>query len=147
MCDRQEKTCKKEPQKSKLSGVVGVSLTPLYDNKLLESHLSIVPNREEYYLTKICLICYDYIWNDPFRNVLKADLVNYETTFEEIIKIFEIQEYNQILIMILLPNNHGTTSFGVPPKPTENLQEFFKQFNKILKKQAHLHLKNELQKE
>jgi hypothetical protein len=46
-----------------------------------------------------------------------------------------------------LPNNHGTTSFGVPPKPTENLQEFFKQFNKILKKQAHLHLKNELQKE
>ncbi|POG59045.1 hypothetical protein GLOIN_2v1789626 [Rhizophagus irregularis DAOM 181602=DAOM 197198] len=70
-----------------------LSLTPLNDNKLLESHLSIVPNREGYYLTNICLICYDYIWNDPFRNVLKADLVNYETTFEEIIKIFEIQDF------------------------------------------------------
>jgi len=46
-------------------------LIPLY-NKLLDN---IVPYREGYYLTKIstgeCLICYDYIWNGPFRDVCK----------------------------------------------------------------------------
>src|SRR6266496_3911606 len=50
-------------------------LIPLY-NKLLESHINIVLYREGYYyLTKIstgeCLICYDYIWNGPFRDVCK----------------------------------------------------------------------------
>src|SRR3954469_3250779 len=41
----------------------------------LESHINIVPYREGYYLTNIstgeCLICYDYIWNGPFRDVCK----------------------------------------------------------------------------
>ena len=49
-------------------------LTPFYD-KLLESHINIIPYREGYYLTKIstgeCLICHDYIWNGPFCDVCK----------------------------------------------------------------------------
>jgi hypothetical protein len=57
-----------------LDDSVMIHLTPLY-NKLLESHVSVVPYREGYYLTKIstgeCLICYDYIWNGPFRDVCK----------------------------------------------------------------------------
>ncbi len=206
-------------------------LTPLYD-KLLESHINIVPDREGYYLTKIsigeCLICYDYIWNGPFRDVckhnhaakiyqqsqmnnllyqqqVKADLVNYfknkhrvlpaekkneliyngdvETAFEEIVKIFEIQgklllsyllivklliyftivkveqffkliEYNRILIMILFAQSCQIIMEQQAlehrlnlQQSHENLQEFFEQFNKILKKQAHLHLKNESPKE
>ncbi|CAB5194745.1 unnamed protein product [Rhizophagus irregularis] len=94
-------------------------LTPLYD-KLIESHINIVPKRERYYLTRIstgkCLICYDYIWNSPFCDVLnyfknkhrvllaekKNELIyngNVETAFEEIVKYlrFKLIEYNRII--------------------------------------------------
>ena len=95
-------------------------LTPLYD-KLLESHINIVPYRKGYYLTKIstgeCLICYDYIWNGPFRDVckhnhaakiyrqsqvdsllyqqhVKADLVNY---FKNKHRVLPVEKKNELI--------------------------------------------------
>lgn len=94
-------------------------LTPFYD-KLLESHINIVPYREGYYLTKIstgeCLICYDYIWNSPFRDVckhnhaakiyhqseingllyqeVKADLVNY---FKNKHRVLPAEKKNELI--------------------------------------------------
>ncbi|PKC10730.1 hypothetical protein RhiirA5_413995 [Rhizophagus irregularis] len=72
--------------KPKLYYLLRLSLTPLYD-------LSIVPNREGYYLTKIstveCLICYDYsIWNGPFRDVRKHN---------HIAKIYQQSQINNLL--------------------------------------------------
>jgi hypothetical protein len=49
-------------------------LKPLF-NKLEQKHLDKVPHREGYYLSNIltgeCMVCYDYIWNGPFRDVCK----------------------------------------------------------------------------
>ncbi|CAB4434286.1 unnamed protein product [Rhizophagus irregularis] len=66
-------------------------LTPLYD-KFIESHINIVPKREGYYLTRIStggyLICYDYIWNDPFRDVCKHN---------HVAKIYQQSQTNNLL--------------------------------------------------
>ncbi|CAB4402602.1 unnamed protein product [Rhizophagus irregularis] len=110
-------------------------LTPLYD-KLIESHINIVPKREGYYLIKISTVKADLV--NYFKNkhrVLPAEKKNeliyngdVEIAFNEIVKIFEIQggaifqanriqsDINNDPFRSIMPNNHGTTSFGAPPK-------------------------------
>ena len=50
------------------------NLKPLL-KKLEQKHLDKVSYREGFYLANIltgeCMVCYDYIWNGPFRDVCK----------------------------------------------------------------------------
>jgi hypothetical protein len=51
------------------------NLKPLF-KKLEQKHFDKVPHRGGFYLANIltgeCMLCYDYIWNGPFRDVCKT---------------------------------------------------------------------------
>ncbi|PKY15305.1 hypothetical protein RhiirB3_380819 [Rhizophagus irregularis] len=85
------------------------NLKPLF-NKLEKKHFDNVMHREGFYLANIltgeCMLCYDFIWNGPFRDVCGSIFLPKNNTSERNSDPFRPSELNK----------HNVSNKGAPPK-------------------------------